>query len=269
MGDVADIAALAAPKTQVIIRPRHLDLSYANWSDAASAFATANIAYMEQDAQQSIQLSQFMSMYGRPITMQDALSFLADVQPSAVQYDVTISPVAGGSAQITASPSPAAAGRRWSWRSLRWRTAKKIRALRVETANGTPVPVTTQTENSLYTFEMPDSEVLVTAELEDAPAPVFDVNVAVTGGTADVSADPSSAGAGETVTLAISNIPAGKAFDSITVTGATSGELSLTEVIAGGRYTFVMPGEAVSVSVSLKDVRRRPIPHMVTPFGRP
>lgn len=264
VGDVADIAALAAPKTQVIIRPRHLDLSYANWSDAASAFATANIAYMEQDAQQSIQLSQFMSMYGRPITMQDALSFLADVQPSAVQYDVTISPVAGGSAQITASPSPAAAGETVELAVSALEDGKKIRALRVETANGTPVPVTTQTENSLYTFEMPDSEVLVTAELEDAPAPVFDVNVAVTGGTADVSADPSSAGAGETVTLAISNIPAGKAFDSITVTGATSGELSLTEVIAGGRYTFVMPGEAVSVSVSLKDVQTTPDSHMVT-----
>lgn len=67
---------------------------------------------------------------------------------------------------------------------------------------------------------------------------------------ATVKVDKTSAKAGETVTISISDIIEDKEFDSVTV---NDGKVKTTTVKKGETYTFVMPDEDVSVSVSFKD----------------
>ena len=75
----------------------------------------------------------------------------------------------------------------------------------------------------------------------------------VIGGTAKVTVDKDTAKAGETVTVEISEIETGKQFKSIAVTG-TSGAVAVKEVVPGSEYTFTMPDEAVTVSVTLENI---------------
>lgn len=88
------------------------------------------------------------------------------------------------------------------------------------------------------------------------------VNVAkVVGGKAIVTVDKSRAATGDTVTVSIKKISAGMQLASIAVTGA-SGTVTTVEVIAGSRYTFTMPAEAVTVTVMVKTIP--PISYTVT-----
>jgi len=84
----------------------------------------------------------------------------------------------------------------------------------------------------------------------------YDITVAdVVGGTALVSTSPNiEAAEGETVTVNISAIEAGKQFSSITVTDASSGSVSTTEQAAGAAYTFNMPASAVTVTVEVESI---------------
>ncbi|MEN1761571.1 cadherin-like beta sandwich domain-containing protein, partial [Anoxynatronum sibiricum] len=70
----------------------------------------------------------------------------------------------------------------------------------------------------------------------------------VAGGTATVTTDKATAAAGETVTITIANIEAGKQVASVNVTGAV-GEATMG---TPGVYTFLMPTEAVTVIVTLE-----------------
>ncbi|MDD5638181.1 MAG: Ig-like domain-containing protein [Atribacterota bacterium] len=101
------------------------------------------------------------------------------------------------------------------------------------------------------TFTMPDSNATVTANF----APTYTVTVdSVEGGTATVVANPNSAVLeGDTVTVTISNIEEGKAFSSIAVEGDdTTNSITATEVTAGEEYTFTMPAEDVTVTVTIE-----------------
>ncbi len=92
--------------------------------------------------------------------------------------------------------------------------------------------------------------------LEVGEDDAYAVNVAeVTGAT--VTADKAEAAEGETVTVTIADIEEGKEFESIEVATA-EGTVEVTEVTAGAEYTFVMPAEAVTVTVTLKDAGGEP-----------
>ncbi|MCC5910450.1 MAG: S-layer homology domain-containing protein, partial [Clostridiaceae bacterium] len=82
-------------------------------------------------------------------------------------------------------------------------------------------------------------------------ATTYSITIAdVVGGTAEITTNPTAeAAVGETVTVNISNIEGGKQFASIQVNG---GDVTATEVKAGEEYTFVMPAEAVTVTVELE-----------------
>ncbi len=101
------------------------------------------------------------------------------------------------------------------------------------------------------TFTMPDSNATVTANF----APTYNLTVAsVIGGTATVVANPSSdILGGETVTVTISDIEEGKAFSTIEVKGDdTNISILPTEVTEGEEYTFTMPAEDVTVTVTIE-----------------
>jgi uncharacterized repeat protein (TIGR02543 family) len=85
---------------------------------------------------------------------------------------------------------------------------------------------------------------------------VYTVTVAdVVGGTATVTATPdTSVPFGATVTVNISGIESGKTFSSIEVVGNNSANpITTPEVTAGEEYTFTMPTEDVTVTVSLEN----------------
>ncbi|WP_082236546.1 leucine-rich repeat domain-containing protein [Anaeromassilibacillus senegalensis] len=90
-------------------------------------------------------------------------------------------------------------------------------------------------------------------ETYEEPQPdTYDVTVAsVVGGTAAVTADKQIAAAGETVTVRIADVEAGKRFQSIAVTDASGASVDVAEVTAGEAYTFTMPASAVTITVTL------------------
>lgn len=90
-------------------------------------------------------------------------------------------------------------------------------------------------------------------ETYEEPQPeTYVVTVAdVIGGSAVVTADKQETAAGETVTVRIADVEAGKRFQSIAVTDAGGASVAVTEVTAGEVYTFTMPSAAVTVAVTL------------------
>ncbi|MBC8546546.1 DUF1080 domain-containing protein [Clostridiaceae bacterium NSJ-31] len=132
---------------------------------------------------------------------------------------------------------------------------KYFESLAVTGADNTPIETAQVTEGIpegtlCYTFTMPEQAVNVVVAL-GGEADAYAVNVAeVTGAT--VTADKAEAAEGETVTVTIADIEEGKEFESIEVATA-EGTVEVTEVTAGAEYTFVMPAEAVTVTVTLKD----------------
>lgn len=90
-------------------------------------------------------------------------------------------------------------------------------------------------------------------ETYEEPQPeTYAVTVAsVAGGTAAVTTDKQEAAAGETVTVRIADVEAGKRFQSIAVTDGSGASVEVTEVTAGEAYTFTMPASAVTVAVTL------------------
>ncbi|WP_343377334.1 LamG-like jellyroll fold domain-containing protein, partial [Ligaoa zhengdingensis] len=132
---------------------------------------------------------------------------------------------------------------------------KYFESLAVTGADNTPIETAQVTEGIpegtlCYTFTMPEQAVNVVVAL-GGEADAYAVNVAeVTGAT--VTADKAEAAEGETVTVTIADIEEGKEFESIAVATA-EGTVEVTEVTAGAEYTFVMPAEAVTVTVTLKD----------------
>ncbi len=85
---------------------------------------------------------------------------------------------------------------------------------------------------------------------------VYNVTIAnVVGGTATVTATPdTNVPYSKTVTVNISDIESGKAFSSIEVVGSNStNPISTSAIREGEEYTFTMPAENVTVTVTLKD----------------
>jgi uncharacterized repeat protein (TIGR02543 family) len=89
----------------------------------------------------------------------------------------------------------------------------------------------------------------------DIPTAKYAITVAdVIGGTATVTTNPAaSAEEGAIVTVNIASVQSGKQFKTITVIDADSNNVAITEEIAGGKYTFIMPAKPVTVNVELQD----------------
>ena len=68
---------------------------------------------------------------------------------------------------------------------------------------------------------------------------------------AKVSVDKTSAKEGETVVITISEIANGKRFEAISVTG--DGAITLNTIEEGSKYSFVMPDQEVTITVTLED----------------
>lgn len=83
--------------------------------------------------------------------------------------------------------------------------------------------------------------------------PTYHVSPEVDGGTASIVVDRPTAEEGQTVNVTVSDIQAGKQFASINVAGESI-QVTATEVIPGVIYTFTMPAENVTVTVTLEDI---------------
>lgn len=89
----------------------------------------------------------------------------------------------------------------------------------------------------------------------DIPTVKYAITVAdVIGGTATVTTNPATlAEEGVTVTVNIGSVQSGRQLKAITVIDADSNNMAITKVIAGEKYTFIMPAKPVTVKVELQD----------------
>ena len=85
-----------------------------------------------------------------------------------------------------------------------------------------------------------------------APSETYAVQVA-DGQEATLSA-PAEAALGETVTVSVSGLPAGKTVQAVKAVDADGTALQVVEVARDKTYSFVMPAKAVTLSVELTDV---------------
>ncbi|WP_195983937.1 glycoside hydrolase family 2 TIM barrel-domain containing protein [Clostridium sp. D33t1_170424_F3] len=89
---------------------------------------------------------------------------------------------------------------------------------------------------------------------------IYAISKHVEGGEATVTTDKAAATAGETVTVAVSDIEEGKQFKSLSVSMALSGNLIVIQTVKAGEvYTFTMPSEPVNVTVVLEPKGTEPL----------
>ena len=153
----------------------------------------------------------------------------------ATTYSVNLNQSTGGT--ISASPTTAAEGATVTLTATPDAGYELSTVTVTPTETGVEAPTATVTGNTA-TFTMPASNV----EVEATFTALTTYGITVTGGTAS----PSTAYQGQTVTVT-PTIPDGKVIDQIT----TTPELTLTP--SGDNYTFTMPNEAVTVTITYKD----------------
>ena len=85
-----------------------------------------------------------------------------------------------------------------------------------------------------------------------APSETYAIQVA-DGQEATLSA-PAEAALGETVTVSVSGLPAGKTVQAVKAVDADGTALQVVEVARDKMYSFVMPAKAVTLSVELTDI---------------
>ena len=168
-------------------------------------------------------------------------------------YDVNVADVTGGTAAVTVNPEQAAAGETVTVSIGDVEDGKRFKSITVTDADGNEVDTAEVTQGQEYTFSMPDSDATVSVELEDVTQETHSVTLTPVEG-ATVTADLVQAAAGDLVTVSISEIDPGKAFQSITVTDADGNEVNTAEVTPGQEYTFSMPDSDATVTVELQDV---------------
>lgn len=89
---------------------------------------------------------------------------------------------------------------------------------------------------------------------------VHDISASYDSGQGDVVIAPKKAAQGETVTVTVQPV-AGKAVDSISYSYGSASGMALSGG-EGGVYTFSMPGENTTVSVTFKDAAKTPISYV-------
>lgn len=165
-----------------------------------------------------------------------------EIPPS--NYTVSIASLTGGT--IVASPVSGVEGTEITLTV----TPESGKQLKEGTLKYTPVGGDTATsiDETTKKFNLPAVNVTVSAEFEDIPVTTYSVNVdtQITNGT--VSASPSTAAAGATVTLTIAP-DSGYELDDITVLDGDAHEVS----VSGNSFT--MPASDVEVSATFKKIK--------------
>lgn len=162
----------------------------------------------------------------------------ASYTPTAT-YTVTVNPSENGS--VTANPTTAAAGATVTL-TVSPANGYKLDNLTVKDASGGDVTV-----NDGYTFEMPASNVTVTATFVEEVAPTYGVNVGtIENGTVTPSLTQAAEGTEITLTVAPAE---GYELDTLTVGGN-----DVTASVEDGKYTFTMGSADVEVSATFKKI---------------
>jgi hypothetical protein len=163
-------------------------------------------------------------------------------------YSVTVAQT--DDATVTTNVSAAVAGATVTVNIADVASGKQVDSVSVATADGIEVMVLEATPGSVYTFTMPAGSVTVTVTFVDT----YSVTIAQTD-DATVTTDVSTAVAGDTVTVDITDVASGKLFSTISVTDASGNAVAVSEVTAGSVYTFTMPDSDVTVTVTISDIQ--------------
>ena len=179
---------------------------------------------------------------------------LNPAKQSKAVFNITVNTVVGGTATVTTLPDATCEEAETVTVTISdIEAGKQFSAIDVIAEDLSVISTTEVTAGEEYTFTMPAQNVTVTVTLEDIPVPVYDIIVNVTGGTADVTTDPvDEAEEDATVTVSISNIEDGKQFSAIDVIAEDLSVISTAEVTAGEEYTFTMPAQNVTVTVTFE-----------------
>ena len=165
-----------------------------------------------------------------------------------VEYNVKINSGDGGS--VTAKPTKAVKGKKITL-TVNPSENYELDSISATKANDKNVDLDKDGDNK-YTFEMPASDVTVTASFKAIEKTKYTVTVnAGEGGT--VSADNSSATEGTKVTL---NVTPNQYYelDSISAAKSDNSAISLTTETEKSVYSFTMPADNVTVTASFKKI---------------
>ncbi len=183
-----------------------------------------------------------------------------EVSVTGATYSVTVdSAITGGS--IAVNPDSGSAGESISV-SVTPDSGKHLVAgsLRYTADGGSNYTEITAT-GGVYSFILPAADVVVTAQFEDIASIYFNITMApVPDLIWTVTADKTTATAGETVTVTVADTAfsswatglivtgdSGTTYDFTTITAATG---NANNVNGAGVYSFVMPGEPVTVGLT-------------------
>ena len=173
----------------------------------------------------------------------------APIHDFTTTYPISIYPVQGGTANITANPgNQAYFKQKVTINVSNIEQGKAVRNILVYDNAFTPIFTDTIAENSQYSFRMPKSQANVVLTLGLA------VNTQVIGGTAVVTTNKKVAIAGDSIFVNITNIPATRRFAAIEVRDINNTLVTTTELSQGAHYAFVMPDNGVTVSVILEPI---------------
>ena len=182
------------------------------------------------------------TMPGEAVTV--AATFKATTPPDTTKYDVTVTTPTNGT--VTPDKDKAAKDETVTL-TVTPATGYELDALTVKGASASIEA--TKASDTTYTFTMPGEAVTVAATFKATTPPdttKYDVTVTTpTNGT--VTPDKAQAAKDETVTLTVAPDKDYK-LDALTVKG-TSASVETTKV-SDTTYTFVMPGEAVTVAAT-------------------
>ncbi|MBR6913120.1 MAG: hypothetical protein IKN34_04850, partial [Treponema sp.] len=172
--------------------------------------------------------------------------------PSPTSYTITIAEgIEHGS--VSASPTTAAAGATVTLTATP-ADGYKLASLTVTNAGGASVTTTKDSgDTSKYTFIMPASNVTVSAVFVEESAATYTITIADSIEHGSVSAEPTTAAAGTTVTLTVT-LADGYELESITVKDANSADVAVTQDASNkSKYTFTMPESDVTVSATFTE----------------
>ncbi|MBR6153331.1 MAG: hypothetical protein IKQ43_02735 [Treponema sp.] len=164
----------------------------------------------------------------------------------AIDYVVEISSTAHGS--VTADMTTAHIGNNTTL-FIAADSGYKLEDLSVKGSGNEEVAVTKVTDGEKYTFNMPASNVTVSASFK-----AIDYTVEVSGtANGSATADKTTANIGNSITLFII-ADSGYKLDALSVKDGENNEVSVTKETEGEKYTFKMPASNVTVSASFKAI---------------
>ncbi|MDD4748329.1 MAG: Ig-like domain-containing protein, partial [Salinivirgaceae bacterium] len=172
----------------------------------------------------------------------------SSAQDFTTPYAITINePVGSNTTTITTSPATSATFKKYVAVNIANAYSGTIfNSMNVTAEDLSSVPLQTITAGEEYMFLMPRQAVTINTNFKNT------ITIAdVVGGTANVTSNLAIAAVGETININIASIQAGQSFVSIAIVGANSDVIATTQVTEGVQYSFSMPAQPVTVTVTL------------------